>query len=115
MSEPQAEVPASGRNTLRGKIFKSVPVRKKLITFNGVEIELRQPKLGDILDAQSETDRTRGVIDTLIKHAYVPGTDERVFEEADTETLRNMPFGQDFIGVNTALEELTEVNFLERR
>ena len=106
------ETPAVSRGDLRTKIFKSVPPKKKLIEFRGVMIEIRQPKLADILEAQAEPDRTKGVIDTLIRYAYVPGTEEKVFEEADADSFREMAFDKNFIEVNQALEELTDVNFL---
>ena len=103
---------APTRGELRAAIFKSVPQKKKVIEFRGQMIEIRQPKLADILEAQNEPDRTKGVIDTLIRYAYVPGSEEKVFEEADADSFREMAFGKDFINVNQALEELTDVNFL---
>ena len=51
------------------------------------------------------------VVDTLVKHAYVPGTDELVFDSADAEAFKQMPFGADFLRVSKALEELSDVNF----
>ena len=89
-------------------------MKKKEIDFFGGKIELRQPRLADVLDAQNSDDRESAVIDTLIRYAFVPGTDEKVFDEGDAETLKQKPFGADFLRVSKALEELTEVNFLDK-
>lgn len=118
MTETETETEVEIRLT-RDEIRKTAlahrPVKKKIIRFHGVDIELRQPSLGDVIRAQGEDDRTKGVINTLIDYAYVPGTDEKVFEEADADVLMNMPFGKDFVDANKALEELTEVNFLDQK
>jgi hypothetical protein len=101
------------RDSLRAKIFSAKKVRRKEIDFFDGRIELRQPTLGDIVDAQDNKDRKAAVVETLIKYAYIPGTDTKVFEEGDADVFKGMPFGADFIRVSKALEELTEVNFLD--
>ena len=101
------------RDQLRSKILASTDIKSKEVVFFGGKIELRQPRLADILEAQNSEDRESAVIDTLIRYAYVPDTDEKVFEEGDAETLKGKPFGADFLRVSKALEELTEVNFLD--
>lgn len=106
---------APSRNDIRAKIFAKREIKKKVIQFFGSEIELRQPTLGDIINARENEDRQAAVIETLVKYAYVPGTDERVFEDADAEAFANMPFGADFLRASKALEELTEVNFLDKK
>lgn len=101
------------RNEVRAKIFARKDVKKKRVDFFGTEIELWQPKLRDIIAAQESTDREASIIETLVKYAFLPGTEEHVFEEADADSLKEMPFGADFLRVSKALEELTEVNFLD--
>lgn len=104
----------STRDTIRGKIFASKEFDKRIVDFFGEKIELRQPSLGLVLQVQDEEDRKSAVIDTLVKYAYVPGTDEKVFESGDEDSLLALPFGPDFIRVSNALEELTKVNFLDK-
>lgn len=99
------------RDELRAKIFAAHERKFEIVKFMGAEIELRQPKLGDIISAREEENRQAAVIKTLVTYAYVPGTDERVFEEGDADALMELPFGQDFLNVNTAIEKLTDVNF----
>lgn len=110
MSNAQETV---SRDAIRAAIFKSSTPNSKIVVFKGMKIEIRQPTLGDVIRAQENPDRQSGVIQTLIDHAYVPGTNEKVFDLADVDGLKAMPFGKDFIEVSNALTELSEVNFLD--
>jgi hypothetical protein len=103
------------RNDVRAKIFAAKKNKSKEVEFFGAVIELRQPTLGDILSARDSDNRQSAVIETLVNYAYIPGTDEKVFEMADAEAFKKMPFGADFIRVSNALEELSEVNFLDKK
>jgi len=105
------KVPLS-RGDIRAKIFAAKKRKSKVVEFFGVDIELRQPTLGDVINARESTDRQAAVVETLVKYAFIPGTDEHVFEDADADSFKTMPFGADFIRVSNALESLTEVNFL---
>lgn len=103
------------RDSIRAEIFKTRDVKKVEIEFFGAKIEIRQMLLADVIQAGDNPDRESAIIESLIKYAYVPNTDERVFEEGDAESFKKMPFGADFIRVSNALEELTEVNFLDKK
>jgi hypothetical protein len=106
---------APDRNQLRATILKSRQAKRELVDFFGGQIEIKQPLLGDIIAAQNNDDREAAVIDTLIKYAVVPGTDERVFEDGDAETLKGQPFGKDFLAVTAAIGRLTDVDFLDKK
>lgn len=105
------------RDELRAKIFAAANTQPKIVplTFFGADLELRQPKMRDILKAQANEDRESAVIQMLTDYAYIPGTEERAFEEGDAENLKNLPFGKDFQVLSKALEDLTEVNFLDKK
>lgn len=107
--QPNKQAPMT-RDEMRAKILATKPIDKRLVTFQGVEIELRQPLLGDVLKAADQVNRESAVIDTLIKYAYIPGTDERIFEEGDAEAFKQMPFGPDFMAINEALEGMMKIN-----
>lgn len=98
------------REEVRAKILATRPPEKRIVNFFDVEIELRQPLLGDVLKAADQNDREAAVIDTLIKYAYLPGTDELVFEAGDAAAFKQMPFGPDFMAVNEALEAMMKIN-----
>lgn len=106
---------SDARNQLRAKLLQTRVPKKKLITFFGEQIELRQPSLGDILDVRDEEDRSKAMIRTLVQYAYVPGTDERVFEDGDEDSLRAQPWGADFNVLAEAIKDLTNVNFADQK
>jgi hypothetical protein len=115
-NEPTVErnVAPPTRDDLRSRIFSAHSIRKLEVQFFGATVELRQPTLNDIISAQTSEERQSAVIDTLVRYAYVPGTEQRIFEDTDVESLKALPFGADFIRISNALEELTEVNFLDK-
>ncbi len=88
--------------------------KSKVIEFFGQQVELRQGTLGDILEARESEDRQGAVIRVLTERAFIPNTDIRIFETADADVLKKLPFGPDFIRVSNALDELTDVNFQEQ-
>jgi hypothetical protein len=100
------------RDDLRAKLLATKRPKTIPVDFFGEKIELRQPTLGDILKARDNEDRTAAVVEILVSYAYIPGSDERIFESGDSEALLAMPFGGDFVAVTKALETLTAVNFL---
>ena len=103
------------RDTIRGKIFEARELKKIQLTFFGAEIEMRQMKLADILKAQNTEDRESAIIDMLVEYCYVPDTEERVFDISDAEALKQLPFDANFQRASKAMEELTEVNFLDKK
>lgn len=101
------------RDQIRQTILQTRAPKKKVVLFLGEDIEIRQPTLEDISNLKTDdSDENRSaIIDTLVKYAYVPNTDERVFEETDRDVLFKQPFGADFTRVIDAITELTDVNF----
>lgn len=93
------------RDEIRAKILGS-KAKSKTIEFFGAEIELRQPTLGVILEHR----KAEGDIDALqmmlISYAYVPGTSDLVFDEADVDALMELPFGKDMNVLTTTVGEL---------
>lgn len=115
MPTPTPTATLTKRDELRAKILQTHQPKSKIVEFFGAEIELRQPLLDDVIKARENPDRQSAVIDTLLGNAYVPGTNEKVFEDGDVADLRKKPFGADMIRVSRALEELSEVNFLDQK
>lgn len=105
--KPQAETRDSLRASLLGNAPK--PLRKELMLF-GKTIELQQPTLGAILDSQAVEDMKMRAVDMIIQFAYVPGTNERIFEPADYDTIVDWPFGEELVDVQMAIAELTGVD-----
>jgi len=98
------------RAALIGKKHKG---NTELVTLFGTEIELRQPTLGTILDARAEDDEKTRTANVFIDYAYVPGTDERVFEDTDRDTILNWPFNEDLVEVQVVIAKLTGVDLAD--
>jgi len=115
--EVEVEVPTvpPTRDEIRARILKAKEVKRKVIDFFGDQIEIRQPRLSDIIAAREEENRQNAVVDTLINNAYVPNTDIKLFEDTDADELKALPFGADLIRVSNVIEELSEVNFLDKK
>ncbi len=95
------------RAALIGKTHKG---DTKLITLFGVEIELHQPTLSKILEAREEDDEKTRTANIFITYAFVPGTNERIFEDTDRSTILEWPFNKDLIAVQEAIVELTGID-----
>ncbi len=84
---------ATTRDQIRDAIFAAKP-KSEVITFFGVKVEVRQPDLGAILEKreQGQQDQTFGM---LLDYTFVPGTQDRVFDATDVDSIRLLPFGED--------------------
>lgn len=78
-----------------------------IVNYNGIEIEVREPTGTQMASIRQKANRNRGKagapveIDefkalawTLIECAYVPGTDEHVFDSAFVDRLLALPFSE---------------------
>jgi hypothetical protein len=95
------------RDSLLGHAPK--PMRKEVSLF-GQTIELQQPTLRAILDAQNITDNKERSIDMIIQYAYVPGTNDHIFEAGDKEMILQWPFTRELLDIQLAIAELTGVD-----
>jgi hypothetical protein len=108
-TKPQTETPAT-RDEMRAAIFGAKPSTKE-ITFFGQKLELHQPSLGTVLDMRQEGMEMNGM-KMLMDFAYVaegPNKGEKIFEAADEESLRRLPFGPDVQNLMTAVANLLGV------
>lgn len=104
---------ATARNELRSKLLSSHKPKSEMVEVFGVEVELRQPTLEAILGARDTADAKQRTVDMIIQYAYVPGTDEQVFEPADRDQILRWPFGEDMLKVQQAITRLTGVDVSE--
>lgn len=84
---------SEGRDKLRSKVFSE---KAKVILIDlddGQQIEVRQPTIGMLLDVVSLEDLKSRMSQMLIKTCYVPGTNEKVFDESDKDILMELPQG----------------------
>jgi len=102
-----AQVPLS-RDAMRAKIFGAKP-EKETIDFFGTRVELRQPSLGVMLEARNASIEEASV-QMLLNFAFVPGTEEKVFEVADEDSIREIPMGPDLQRLYGACNKLLGVD-----
>jgi len=109
---------AMTRNELRAAIFaaENKKPKSKEITLFGQKVDIRQPTVGEVTAMVDKAGKPNvsAIVTILITYCYVPGTDEKVFEEADREGLLSMPTGQWLTDLNNTIEELTGVNVKEQ-
>ncbi len=98
------------RDQLLGDAHKP---KRELLTIFGIEIELQQPTLRGILDVQEITDTKERSAGMIIDYAYVPGSNERIFEPADREIILGWPFNDEIVKLQLAIAKLTGVDIEE--
>jgi hypothetical protein len=81
------------RKSIRDKILtqkgKAIIVRLD----DGMEIEVRQLSVGQMIDSANEADTKKRMAAYLINCCFVPGTQERVFDNNDFDVLMGLPAG----------------------
>ena len=105
------------RNDMRSRFFSEENKRRKsqIVDLLGVDVELRQPTIGQItqIAKKNEGSTDSALVAILIEYCYVPGTEDKFFEEGDKEGLLSMPSGDWLLKFNEALAALTGVNVKE--
>ncbi len=106
------------RDDLRGRLLgtKAKP-KSEIVTLFGEEIELRQPSFGSMLDAREIADTKTRTIEMIVQYAYVPGTDEHIFEDTDRDMILGWPFGEEVLEIQNAIARLSgiDIEALEER
>lgn len=104
----------TSRDLLRSKIFSGNKPEEVTFEFMGGEITMRQMTIGDILQIQEIGGGREGLTYTLINHCYVPGTNERVFEDSDKDNLLALPADNDSLeALNSAVAKLTGIDIAD--
>ena len=100
------------RDEMRTKVFSTHKPRTITVNIFGVDVEFRQPPLGAILDGpgeETEDQKTR-VAKMFVKYAYVPGSNEKLFEPGDVAAILQWPFGEDLRRAQEAINNLVGVD-----
>lgn len=93
------------RDEMRAQIFGSKPKSVVVDDFYGTSVELRQPTLQVALQQRNAPEDER-VFFMLTDYAFVPETDEKLFEPEDVDALRSLPFGNDFTRLMDSINSL---------
>ena len=114
MADNIPEQSTNDRTTIRTAIFAGKAKTLKVNAF-GVKLEMRQPSMGEILDLQDLPDQKSRVVASLVRYCYVPGTKEKVFDEADKDSILALPFDENFTKINDAIAKLTGIDLEEEK
>lgn len=115
------------RKELRDAIFTGSKPKSETLVFFGGKIELRQIPMREVMEIQNMSQQEQetapipgakpnaagSTVQFLIRGAYIPETNFKVFDEADAEVLAEMPFGEDWSRVEQALSRLTGIQVKE--
>jgi hypothetical protein len=97
------------RKDIREAILSAKP-KKEIITLFGQEVELRQPTMGGMFQTQEEGTTAQKSARMLVSYAFIPGTDERVFDPLDVDTIVGLPWGEDLIKAQEAISKLNGID-----
>ncbi len=100
------------RQALRDQIFTRARPESQEVEFFGGTVELRQPSLEEILTLRDDArdNPAAASAQMIIDYCFVPGTNEKVFDETDRDLIMKMPFGPDLSRMNKAIEALTDID-----
>ncbi len=100
------------RDKIRKHVFSSDVFKRESVKAFGTKIEIRQTTLGRVLELQEKLaeDRKRTIGLAFIEFCFVPGTDERLFSDADLDLILGLPFGEDFQKVQDVINKLMGVS-----
>jgi hypothetical protein len=97
------------RDSIRKAVLNSKP-KSKVVKVFGQDVEIRQATVGELLKESGPNDtqisRADAFAHLLIRFCFVPGTNERVFEEADIESLKDIPLGEELTAMQNAVNDL---------
>lgn len=98
------------RDDLRAQLLgKAHKPESRIITLWDTEIELRQASLKDIVNANASESAEVNAVNMVVRYAYVPGTNERIFEDADRDVILGWPFGKDMQRLQEVVAELSGI------
>jgi hypothetical protein len=100
------------RDELRAKIFDSKPKSEVIENFFGVAIEIKQPSLEVALSQRHAGEEDR-LYFMLTDYAYVPGTNEKLFDPEDVDGIKGLPFGPEFTRLIEAVNTLLGIKAQE--
>lgn len=93
-----AEPKKMTRAELRELMFspEKIVAHRVPLNFNGVDLEWQRPSIQEIQEAQDSGSERNFVVALLISYSYVPGSEEKVFEDGDYATIMQMPYSEEY-------------------
>ena len=99
------------RNELRSKLLGGAhKALTEELTLFGQKIELRQPSMDAVMDAQDQETTVGRAVALIIRYAVVPGTDELIFEPGDEDVIKKWPWSKDITEIQRVILKLTGID-----
>lgn len=96
------------RDEIRQAFLDAKPKSQSLTVF-GVEVFLKEPPLGVVLDTEAAEDRKVAMVTMIVKYVHTEdGTP--VFDESDIDGLLGVPFSADMRTLSEAISKMTGVS-----
>lgn len=96
------------RKTIRDAMLNAKPESRAIRIF-GFDVTVRQPSLQEVMAYQNSDNQSRMAAEMIQRYVFMPDGKQRVFDEADIESIMNMPFGADMNTLQDALNDLMGV------
>lgn len=74
---------------------KTVAARTPL-KFNGIDLEWQRPSVQELAEAQDARGDRNFMVSMIISYSFVPGTEEKVFEDSDYGVIMKMPYSDEY-------------------
>lgn len=93
------------RDTIRTAILDSKGTVEVVDCF-GVKVEIRTPALEDLLQYRDASEDPKIMARAIANNCWVPGTEERVFDDADIDSIMKLKFTPDMKKLNRAVTKI---------
>lgn len=109
----ESKAVAVSASELRSNIFANAKKpERRTFTFNGVQLEYVQPPIGKVFDPNKagSADNKAFIVQSMIEHSVVPGTNDQVFEASDYDAIMEMPMSGEMSAVVKIVQELMDIS-----
>jgi hypothetical protein len=93
------------RDMIREAVMNS-KAEEQLITAFGVQIAVRTPALRDLMQYRDMQNDENLIARAIVNNCYVPGSNDRIFEDTDVEVLSGLAYNSDMKKLNNAIQNV---------
>lgn len=97
----------ASRDQIRSKLFSEKRKSRTITLDNGLQVEIRQTSVGEMMNTVESEDRRERLVHLMIVSCFVPETEERIFELGDMDAIMEMPSGGYYQKLLDAINEDT--------
>ena len=110
----EIEVQTFSRDDIRTAVLDSKG-DTELVSFRGVQIEIRSPALEDLVQYRNASEDDTVMARAIVQNCWVPGTQERVFDETDIPAIMKLKLNADMRRLNKTLTRILGADDLDEK